>query len=242
MSISRFLSVLLLAALGVSCKSDPMAVTSERSRLGDIKVDVDATYRATDGIVEMEFRGRVSFPLEPRDSLYVIPNKGTFKRRIVLKDTLSPQRDSVSIFYTLPTGLAVRVDPTMTLVMVFKRTATGLAFLLKTKSDSLVCLIGNLSGAELDLVQSRTGAQNFRVIVGQNAYVTRNTECGRESDNNTVFTFNDGMADVPPAKSAGLQSGAYAYAMFNVVNTQIVKNVQNCTNYVGELAYIIMRQ
>ncbi len=240
-SISKQLLILLLALAGLSCKSDPLAVTSERSRLGDFTLDVAATYRATDGIVEMEFRGRVSFPLEPRDSLYAIPNKGTFKRRIVLKDTLSVRRDSVSIFYTLPPGVVVKVDTTMTLVLHFKRTASGSGLILKTKNDSLICLMGTLTGAELDTLQARTGALNFRVSMGTNAYVARNTQCGREADYNTVFSMNNTFTDVRPAYSSLFSNSARVYAVYNIINTQIVKNVQNCAEYKGEFTYAAMR-
>jgi hypothetical protein len=241
-SISSRLLVLLAAVSGLTCSLDPSESTSQRSRLGEVKIAVVASYRNTEGVLEMEFRGHVSTPLEPRDSSYTIANVGTFKRRIVLRDTLSTRRDSVTLFYSFPLGLAPRIDPTMTLVFLFKRTATGLGFILKTKSDTLVCMAGTFAGADLETFEAQGGVQNFRVISGNNAHVTRTTDCGREADYNIIFSTNDGSVDVPPTQGASFQSGRYVYTVYNVINTQVVKNVKDCENYSGESAYVILRQ
>lgn len=242
MSTNRLVIALALALVGAGCKNDPLGVTSPRSRLGDMKVSVFASYRNTDGAVEMEFRGRVVSPMEPRDSVYNVPGKGAFKRRIVLRDTFSTRRDSVTVFYSFPAGIAVRVDTFMTFVFHYKQTPSGFGLILKTKSDTLVCLAGNLTGAELESFQSQTGVQNFRVSVGPDAYVTRNTDCGREGDYNTLFGVRSGFIAVPPALGGILRDGGLTYSTFNVVNTQIVKNIKNCANYTGEFAFIAVRQ
>jgi hypothetical protein len=84
MSISRQLIILLAAASGLTCSLDPSESTSQRSRLGDVKIAVVASYRNTEGVLEMEFRGHVNTPLEPRDSTYTIANIGTFKQHGVI--------------------------------------------------------------------------------------------------------------------------------------------------------------
>jgi hypothetical protein len=242
MSISKTLLAFTLALLVVSCKSDPLGVTSPRSRLGEMKVAVTASYRNTDGVLEMEFRGRAVSPMEPRDSLYTVAGKGAFKRRIVLRDTFSTRRDSISIYYSFPAGIAVRIDTFMTFVCHYKQTASGFGLILKTKADSLVCLAGNLTGAELESFQPQTGVQNFRVRVGPDAYVTRNTACGREGDYNTFFSVKTGFVSAPPAKGNILKDGALTYSVFNIANTQIVKNIKDCADYAGELGFIAVRQ
>jgi hypothetical protein len=241
-SISRRLIFLLVAALGLTCSLDPSEDTSQRSRLGDLKIAVVASYRNTEGVLEMEFRGHATTPLEPRDSSYTVANVGTFKRRIVLRDTLSSRRDSVILFYSFPLGLAPKIEPTMTLVFLFKRTATGSGFILKTKSDTLVCLAGTLMGSDLKSFEAQDGVQNFRVTSGNNAHVTRTTECGREADYNIVFSAINASVDVPPTGNASFQSGRFVYTAYNVINTQVVKNVKDCENYGGEIAYVILRQ
>jgi hypothetical protein len=130
----------------------------------------------------------------------------------------------------------------MTLVVLFKRTPTGSGFLLKTKSDTLVCLAGTLTGSDLETFESQGGAQNFRVVSGNNAHVTRTTECGREADYNMIFAANGASVDVPPTRNASFQSGRFVYTSYNVINTQVVKNVKECENYGGEIAYVVLRQ
>ncbi len=242
MSTNNILLAFAFALCGMSCKSDPLGVTSPRTRLGEMKAAVIATYRNTDGVLEMEFRGRVVSPMEPRDSVYNVAGKGAFKRRIVLRDTFSTRRDSITIFYSFPSGIAVRIDTFMTFICHFKQTPTGFGLILKTKADSLVCLAGNLSGGELESFLAKTGVQNFRVSVGPDAYVTRNTTCGREGDYNTLFSVKTGFVGVPPGKNDILKDGALTYSTFNIVNTQIIKNVKNCTSYTGEFAFIAVRQ
>lgn len=233
---------MLLAVALTSCEMSPINVTSPRSRLGEMRAAIVQTGRSTDGVLELDYRGRVTFPMEPRDSSYNLGTKGIFKRRIVLRDTLSGRGDSISLYYAFPSGIAVRIDTLMTFVMHFKQTATGFALILKTKNDSLVCLAGNLFPSELETFQSRTGVQNFHVSSGNDAYLTRNTECGREGDYNMVFTAKSGFVAVPPAKDAELIDGALTYSVYNVINTQIVKTVKTCPTYAGEFAFIAVRR
>jgi hypothetical protein len=154
-SQTRIVAMIVLvctALLATGCKQDPIDPSSQRTRLGTISVAVVAT----SGIVaEAEFRGRV-ISLEPRDTSYTIA-PGTFKHLVELRDTLTNR--TLKIYFTLPQNAKVKTDTTMRLVCVYKQSGDRSALLLKTKNDSLVCLVGTLPLTELDPVLAKGGEQ-----------------------------------------------------------------------------------
>jgi len=229
--------VIVLAALAiVSCTVDTVDPLSQRTRLGNMQVAIISS-RANR--TDIEFRGRVT-SRDRRDSLYVAAGLGSFKHFVALRDTLT--RDTVRVYYTLPLNVQFKVDTTLRVVLIYKQIESRFALLLKTKNDSLVCMIGTLLPNDLEPVQIQSGEQGFRVDVGSDMYASRNTECGREGDYNMIFSTHAGFVDVAPARSGQLQSAEKGYSVYNVANTQVIKDLGTCPNFPTEFAYMIIRQ
>ena len=117
----------------------------------------------------------------------------------------------------------------------------GVTF-LKTKSDSLICLVGTLLPHNLDSLQGKTGAQNIRVVPGNEAFNTRVTDCGREGDFNTLFHISQGYANLKPAQTAFITVDERIYLVANIANTYLIKNLNGCPETVGEFAYAVLQQ
>lgn len=221
------------ALIAASCKLVPVDPSTHRTRLGDIQLAIAS---GSNSLAEVEFRGRVI--RVGGDT--TVASIGSFKGYIRLRDTLT--NNVISVLYTLPNNIQVRADTTMRVVCIFKQARGRLALILKTKNDSLVCMMGTMLKTELDSLLRKSGAQGFRVAVGSDVYASRYTECGREGDYNMTFSTNDGSVVIPPARSGSLQNGDKAYAAYNVVNTQLIKNLDTCPNFTPEFAYMIIKQ
>lgn len=237
-SISKKLGfiLILMAALLGGCKQDPIDDSIQRIRMGEIKAAV-LTNRAS--LSDFEFSGRIR-AYDTRDSLYEAPGIGLFKHFISLRDTAST--DSVRLFYSLPSNVNFRIDSSQRFTFIHRTIESRFALLLKTKNDSLVCAFGTLLPDEWVFVLNRSGNQGFRVSVGDNLFLARNTPCGREGDFDIVVANNSGSVRVGPARSAVLYSGDKAYAVFNVANTQLIKDSGNCPDFVPEFAVMILQQ
>jgi hypothetical protein len=126
--------------------------------------------------------------------------------------------------------------------LIYRRIAARFALLLKTKTDSLVCTFGTLLPEEWVFVLNLAGTQGFRVQAGNNLYLARNTECGREGDFDIIFSSSSGEVRVGPARSALMYNGDRLYALFNVVNTRLIKDLGGCRNFEPEFGMMILQQ
>ncbi len=235
-SISKLAAaVLAVTFLVASCKMDVIDQNSQRTRLGDIQIAIAGTDVASNDI---EVRGRIIESDPNRDSIYTNPRlSGTYKHYIVLDD--STRRDTV--YYTLPVPAKIKSD-TVEFVLIYKKMQNRVALLLKTKSDSLVCLMGTLLPQELAWLPTKAGHQNIRVLSGNEAVATRITDCGREGDFNAFFHISESSANVKPAQTGVLLVDERAYLVANIANTSLIKNTNSCPETVGEFVYVIMQQ
>jgi hypothetical protein len=228
--------LVIVVALLSGCKQDPVDDSIKRIRMGDILVAFISNRTVTP---DFEFSGRIR-AYDTRDSLFEAPGIGQFKHFISLRDTAST--DSVRLFYSLPSNVNFRIDSTQRFTLIYRKIDPRFALILKTKNDSLVCAVGTLLPDEWPFVLNRAGNQGFRVSVGDNLYLARNTECGREGDFDIIVANNSGEVRVGPARSAFLFSGDKAYAVFNVVNTKLIKDLGTCAAFVPEFAFMILQQ
>ena len=219
------------------CKLDPKDPDSQRTRLGTMQLAFVASFINT---TDFQFGGRLR-SYDTRDSSYSETGIGSFKHFFSIRDTTST--DSIRVYYTLPQNLQFHIDTaSRRFVLIYKQSESRFALILKTKNDSLVAMISRLLPNELDPVQAKDGAQSFRVARGNNVYLARNTECGREGDYDMVFSINDGSVAVAPARSGQLLSAEKLYSLYNVVNTQIIKDLNSCAGFVPEFAFMIIKQ
>jgi hypothetical protein len=235
-SISKRLGLIVISVLLGGCKQDPIDDSIQRIRMGEILVAY-ITNRAN--AADFEFNGRIR-AYDTRDSLYEAPGIGLFKHFISFRDTAST--DSVRLLYSLPSNVNFRIDSSQRFTFIHRAIESRFALLLKTKNDSLVCAFGTLLPEEWTFVLNRAGNQGFRLGVGDNLYLARNTQCGREGDFDIIVANTSGEVRVGPARSAVLYSGDKAYAVFNVANTRLIKDVGNCPEFVPEFSMMILQQ
>ncbi|MER3524210.1 MAG: hypothetical protein C4326_09125 [Ignavibacteria bacterium] len=226
---------LFVSALS-GCKQDPIDPSIERIRLGEFRVGLITSFT---NLNEITMSGRIR-AYDTRDSLYEAPGIGSFKHFLSFRDTTT--NDTLRLFYTLPSNVNFRIDSTQRFVLFYRKVGERFALLLKTKNDSLVCAFGTLLADEWVFVFNRSGNQGLRVSAGDNVYLARNTVCGREGDFDMIFSAHSGEVRVGPARSALLFSGDKVYAVFNVVNTKLIKDLGRCTDFVPEFAFMILRQ
>lgn len=228
------LALFMIALLG--CKQDPIDPSIERIRLGEFRVAFITTLT---NLNEIRLNGRIR-AYDTRDSLYEAAGFGSFKHFLSFRDTTT--NDSLRLFYTLPSNANFRIDSTQRFVLHYRKVGGRFALLLKTKNDSLVCAFGTLLPDEWVFVFNRSGNQGFRVSVGENVYLARNTVCGREGDFDMIFAAHSGEVRVGPARGALLFDGDKVYAVFNVVNTKLIKDLERCPDFVPEFAFMILQQ
>ncbi len=228
--------IVVIAALLGGCKLNPIDDSIQRIRMGEITVAFITNRARTP---DFEFSGRIR-SYDTRDSLYEAPGIGLFKHFLSLRDTAST--DSVRLFYSLPANANFRIDSSQRFTFIHRTIESRFALLLKTKNDSLACAFGTLLPEEWLFVLNRAGNQGFRISVGDNLYLARNTQCGREGDFDVIVANNSGNVRVAPARSAILYSGDKAYAVFNVANTRLIKDTGNCPDFVPEFAMMILQQ
>jgi hypothetical protein len=227
------LAVFVAAFLTFGCKQDPIDPTSQRLRLGDIRVALSS---GSTRLSDSGFSGRIiRFGADTMVSFI-----GSFAGYVRIRDSVANR--IVSILYTLPNNAQVKVDTTMRVICIYKEKGDKSALILKTKSDSLICMIGTLLLGDLEPVQASSGAQGFRVSIGPDLYASRNTTCGREGDFNMMFATTERIIGVAPARTGQLQSAEKLYALYNVANTQAIKNLGTCQTFPAEFAYMILRQ
>ncbi len=235
-SISKRTGLIVIGLLLGGCKQDPIDDSIQRIRMGEILV---AYITNRGGAPDFEFSGRIR-AYDTRDSLYDAPGIGLFKHFISFRDTAST--DSVRLFYSLPSNANFRIDSSQRFTFIHRTIESRFALLLKTKNDSLVCAFGTLLPEEWVFVLNRAGNQGFRLSVGDNLYLARNTQCGREGDFDIIVANNSGEVRVGPARSAVLYSGDKAYAVFNVANTRLIKDLGTCPDFVPEFSMMILQQ
>ncbi len=229
-------AIVLICMSLLSCKLDPADPNARRLTLGDVRLALVSTLGSR---TDIEFRGRV-VGYDKIDSFYVAPGLGTYKHFIEVLDTISGDR--VWMYYTLPVVPYLKVDTTLHVVLIYKKIAARSALLIKDKSDSLLCLFGTLLLPDLELIETKGGIQNIRVVPGSEPFTTRNTTCGREGDFNTVFADRSNATSVQPAKTSVLFSGEKSYFVANIGNSYLIKNTKGCTDSVAQFAYAVIRQ
>lgn len=237
---SRTGTALVLAALLLlatpACKQDPIDSSIQRLRLGQFQIALITSLRDSSTIV---LNGRIR-AYDTRDTLYEAPGVGLVKHFVSFRDTVSS--DSLRLLYTLPGNLNFRIDSTQRFTLLYRKIDSRFALLLKTKTDSLVCAFGTLLPEEWVFVLNLAGNQGFRVGPGNNLYLARNTECGREGDFDVIFSTAVGTLSVGPARGALMFSGDKVYAVFTVVNTRLIKGSGRCPNFQPEFGIMILQQ
>ncbi len=220
----------------LSCKLDPVDTNAKRLTLGDVQIALISTLGSR---TDIEFRGRI-VGYDKIDSIYIAPGLGSYKHFIEVQDTISGER--VWVYYTLPLAPYLKVDSTLSVVLIYKKIDTRSALLIKDKRDSLLCLFGTLLRPDLELLEAKGGVQNIRILPGTEPFNTRNTACGREGDFNTIFADNSNSTSVQPAKTSVLYSGEKSYLVANIANSYLIKNIKGCSDSVGQFAYAVIKQ
>ncbi len=171
-SISKLAAaVLAVTFLVASCKMDLIDQSVQRTKLGDIQIGIAGSLRDS---TNLERQGKIISSDPNVDSSYTHPGlAGSFKHFVWLADTA--RRETLKVYYTLPVAAKIKSD-TIEFVMIYKKVQNRAALLLKTKSDSLVCLMGTLLPQELAWLPTKAGHQNIRVLSGNEAVATRITD------------------------------------------------------------------
>lgn len=231
-SISSGLVLMLAAG---SCTKGPVDPTQQPIRLGSMSIGIVAS---RPGTADFSFRGRVT-SFDTRDTLYFIPG-GAYKHFVAMRDTLT--NDTLRVYYTLPLNLTFRVDTTLRAVVFFKQVESHFALIIKSKNDSLICMVNSMRPDELDTIFAKVGDQQFRVAVGTELHAWRNSACGREGDFNMLFSSRNATVSVPPGQTADLVDADKFYTLANVQNTQRVKDLANCGFAGTEFSFMIIRR
>lgn len=226
--------ILCAVLIVAGCKQDALNTSTPRPRLGDISI---AVVRGDSGVSAAAFSARV---IKPNGGDTLVPGVGHFFRHVVLWDSLANR--AAAILYSVPRNAFIQSDTNTRVVCFFKRVGSRAALLLKSKNDSLICMIGTLLPDDLASLQAESGAQGFHVASGPNVYTWRNSECGREGDYDMLFSTNTASVSVPPVQNGLLQSGEKSYILWNAANTRLVKDLGTCPDFLTEFSYMILRQ
>lgn len=234
MSISKRAVMLVAATLIAACATDPQDPQALNRRLGDLFLSVvDSTGEISSAVLT-----GIIDSSDMNDTTFIVPGVGTFDHHIVFKDTTSNL--FLRIYYSLPFDSRIRLDPRL-IELRYKKVGSRSALLLKNKTDSLVCLFGNLLPPDLQPLLDAAGVQNIKIRRGEESVNTRVNDCGREGDFNTLFDIGPNHLSLYPANYALVQDYDRIYTVVNNANTYLVKNLKGCPETVAEFSYAIVQ-
>lgn len=232
--ISKRAAVLIATAVFAACVSDPHDPNALNRRMGDLYLAVtDST-----GEISTAILTGIIDSSDMNDTTFIVPGVGTFDHHIVFKDTTSNL--FLRVYYTLPFDARIRLDPRL-IELRYKKVGSRSALLLKNKTDSLVCLFGNLLPDDLQPLLDAAGAQNIKILRGVESVNIRVNDCGREGDFNTLFDIGPNHVSLYPAQHAIVQDYDRTYTVVNNANTYLVKNLKGCPETVAEFSYAIIQ-
>ncbi len=234
MSISRIAAALVAVTLLAGCSTDPQDPQALNRRLGNL---VLAVVDSTGEISTAVLTGIIDSS-DMNDTTFTVPGVGTYDHHIVFKDTTSNL--FLRVYYTLPFDARIRLDPRL-IELRYKKVRERSALLLKNKTDSLVCLFGNLLPEDLQPLLDSAGVQNIKIRRGVESVNIRVNDCGREGDFNTLFDIGPNHLSLYPANYALVQDYDRIYTVVNNANTYLVKNLKGCPETVAEFSYAIIQ-